>query len=584
MVRNPGRVGRGWWILGAALLASCTTGDEDVRVSRSGASVCPEGVRISSRGEPIGLVSNHVRYCWPGEANCYCDRDNDCYAQAGYVACTPPPADAGADAAADSATDAARDVTDASVDSATDASSDVARDVTDASLDSALDASADASRDAVGYCPEAVRTSARGEPIGVTSNYVRYCWPGEANCYCDRDNDCYAQAGYVACTPLPATDAGATDTGATDTGVTDTGVTDAARDAAADAATDATTPAGVCPEAVTISARGNPIGVSSGHIRWCWPGEANCYCDRDNDCYRLAGYVPCTPPGTVDAGTSDAPPLAPDPVAYTGALSSMTNAQVTSTITVGGTARTVWSYVPATRPARPPLVIAYHGVDLDGQLMLQGIDAANFATTNGVVVLAPNARYQDAAHGDFNRPAGGAVYWETAYNTNPDTNPDLLLTRALIVEAQRVFNTDPNRVYVVGFSNGGFMALQASVVLRDRIAGFAESNAGLVTCATRADCAFTGSTLACGTLSTEPGYCACSGTDKPIALPTTGGRPGFLWHAAQDPTVSVYYTCTLDARMTARGIPHRVTLWNGNHSIVPGFMTAAWAYLSPFVR
>jgi predicted esterase len=128
------------------------------------------------------------------------------------------------------------------------------------------------------------------------------------------------------------------------------------------------------------------------------------------------------------------------------------------------------------------------------------------------------------------------------------------------------------------------MALQTSVVLRDRIAGFAEAAAGIVPCATRPSCTFTGASLACGTLASEPGYCACSGADKPIALPTTGGRPGFLWHGAQDTTVSVYYTCALDARMTARAIPHRVTLVSGDHNVSPAFMTAAWAYLSGFVR
>jgi hypothetical protein len=51
-------------------------------------------------------------------------------------------------------------------------------------------------------CPEAVRISAAGNPIGVTSGHIRFCWPGMAKCFCDADNDCYAQSGYVACTAL----------------------------------------------------------------------------------------------------------------------------------------------------------------------------------------------------------------------------------------------------------------------------------------------------------------------------------------------------------------------------------------------
>ena len=43
-----------------------------------------------------GVITRNV-----GEALCFCDRDNDCYAQSGYVACTPPVADAGTDATVD---------------------------------------------------------------------------------------------------------------------------------------------------------------------------------------------------------------------------------------------------------------------------------------------------------------------------------------------------------------------------------------------------------------------------------------------------------------------------------------------------
>jgi hypothetical protein len=50
-----------------------------------------------------------------------------------------------------------------------------------------------------------------------------------------------------------------------------------------------------CPahETTYTSAAGNPIGTVSGHIRWCFPGEVHCYCDRDNDCYAEPGYTPC---------------------------------------------------------------------------------------------------------------------------------------------------------------------------------------------------------------------------------------------------------------------------------------------------
>ena len=51
----------------------------------------------------------------------------------------------------------------------------------------------------VAMCPhEATSTDFRGEPRNA-AGFIRYCWPGEASCYCDQDDDCYAQPGYVGC-------------------------------------------------------------------------------------------------------------------------------------------------------------------------------------------------------------------------------------------------------------------------------------------------------------------------------------------------------------------------------------------------
>jgi hypothetical protein len=46
------------------------------------------------------------------------------------------------------------------------------------------------------------------------------------------------------------------------------------------------------PEPTTPDANGEPRNAA-GDIRYCWPGEAYCHCDSDNDCYALDGYVPC---------------------------------------------------------------------------------------------------------------------------------------------------------------------------------------------------------------------------------------------------------------------------------------------------
>lgn len=58
----------------------------------------------------------------------------------------------------------------------------------------------------------------------------------------------------------------------------------------------------LCAEAVVDDPRGDPRNAA-GRIRQCWPGEANCYCDADDDCYALAGYAPC------EARAPDPPPV-----------------------------------------------------------------------------------------------------------------------------------------------------------------------------------------------------------------------------------------------------------------------------------
>jgi hypothetical protein len=74
-----------------------------------------------------------------------------------------------------------------------------------------------------------------------------------------------------------------------------------------DAGTVPVTPmdAGCVYEPVTLD-RNNEPRNAAGHIRWCWPGEPRCTCDRDDDCYRDAGYTPqcATAGGTPrDAGS-----------------------------------------------------------------------------------------------------------------------------------------------------------------------------------------------------------------------------------------------------------------------------------------
>jgi predicted esterase len=165
---------------------------------------------------------------------------------------------------------------------------------------------------------------------------------------------------------------------------------------------------------------------------------------------------------------------------------------------------------------------------------------------------------------------------DPARGCDPTCNPDLLLLRAIIQEAKAAYGVDPKRVYLAGFSNGGFFSLAAAVALRDQVASFLEMSAGLVRCENTNSCTFAGSGNDCPALQKEPDYCACALEEKPIRLPTSGRMPpGIIIHGNQDYTVSVYFSCELAARLTALGHTVSVTIRPGVGHVEPDLANAA---------
>ncbi len=95
----------------ALTFAACApVNDDDLDdVAADGVTArCPEAVTRDARGEPRN-AAGQVRHCWPGQRKCVCDRDNDCYAEPGYVACRPVAASASTSPTRDAGVDAARD-------------------------------------------------------------------------------------------------------------------------------------------------------------------------------------------------------------------------------------------------------------------------------------------------------------------------------------------------------------------------------------------------------------------------------------------------------------------------------------------
>jgi poly(3-hydroxybutyrate) depolymerase len=284
--------------------------------------------------------------------------------------------------------------------------------------------------------------------------------------------------------------------------------------------------------------------------------------------------------GATDAGATDAGPIVvgADPVSFAGSLPAAVGRAV-GTLTVAGRAREVLVYVPASRSASPPLLVLFHGTNDTSAAMFAESAAQRVADENGVVVVAPQAVYQAAA--DWDHPDTDGVWWETYPSVSPDTNRDLLLLRAVLVAAQRAYAVDPARVYLLGHSNGAFFAQLAASAVGERVAAWASSSGGLCNCPSRTDCAFTGSGTSCAALSTQPGWCACSGPDKPGPIRTVGRRPpAYLTHGSGDDTVSPYFTCALASRLAAAGFEVETVLRDGDPHVMPeDFAVTVWPWL-----
>ncbi len=284
---------------------------------------------------------------------------------------------------------------------------------------------------------------------------------------------------------------------------------------------------------------------------------------------------------TADGGSTSPP----DPVAYVGTFSTRTDGRsFLLPVRVNGNRRDVWLQMPTTLGPNPALMLAFHGTNGDGAGMLAESGASTVIASNNVIFIAPTSRWFGDEGADFDHSGGNGTYWETANNPNPDTNEDLLLTRAIIQEARRAFNIDPARVYAYGHSNGGFMAYMVAQVLRDRVVGFGENSAGLSRCYPQQACRFQGSGTTCAALSTQSGWCTCSGAELPVPVPTTGRHtPGILMHGTADNLVSVFHTCTLESLMRARGNPVSIMLFDGGgHYLSVNTAPRVWAYLSAF--
>ncbi|MGW1885693.1 alpha/beta hydrolase family esterase [Streptomyces sp. NPDC001970] len=120
-------------------------------------------------------------------------------------------------------------------------------------------------------------------------------------------------------------------------------------------------------------------------------------------------------------------------------------------VRVDGGTREYLLHRPGTNGGgRKPLVIAFHG---------RGSTASGMRETSGLDKAA-GARDMLIACPEGLRRGWGAGTAVTGQRPDPDA--DVRFTEALVDQLVRTGQADPERVYVVGFSNGGSMALRVA--------------------------------------------------------------------------------------------------------------------------
>jgi polyhydroxybutyrate depolymerase len=127
--------------------------------------------------------------------------------------------------------------------------------------------------------------------------------------------------------------------------------------------------------------------------------------------------------------------------------------------------RTYQLFVPPGSGPRP-LVIAFHGGGGNGAQVAKSAGLIDKAAKEGFILALPEGSSRFGKLETWN--AGGCC----AYAMREKVD-DIGFIRSVIDELERTQPVDPNRVYVVGMSNGGMMAERVAIELGDRIAGAA---------------------------------------------------------------------------------------------------------------
>lgn len=117
-------------------------------------------------------------------------------------------------------------------------------------------------------------------------------------------------------------------------------------------------------------------------------------------------------------------------------------------------------------PEKVPLFVYLHGYGSSSKRLREVLDIEALARERGVLLATP----------DGSREPMGRRFWNATpacCNFVGATIDDVQYIAALIDDVKQRFNVDASRVFVVGHSNGGFMAHRLACELSDRVVGIA---------------------------------------------------------------------------------------------------------------
>jgi len=215
------------------------------------------------------------------------------------------------------------------------------------------------------------------------------------------------------------------------------------------------------------------------------------------------------------------------------------------TLHVGDRKRSYIEYAPRNLPPHSPLIIVLHGSLMDGLAMrkMTGYEFDKLADKDKFVVL-----YPDGYKNDWNdcSKAGDVP----AKREHVD---DLGFVRALIAKEKAKFGIDGSKVFIVGFSNGGQMAIDLAEQSPSPAAGIAIFGANMPT----AD------NSTCPKSTSTPPVMIVNGTDDPV-YPFHGGDASIFGLLDEGKVISAHATAerfvqrdNIHSAETERDLPSR---------------------------